>query len=188
MIEFNTKNPELNTKKIKMSPHAYARAAERFNKRNKEEALGHFRGILRQAQKIGETTCEKGNRTILYAYQRHAVYLSLDLTTIITVNRFENTTYEPIKDKMVSIHRKEFNKLERQERSTEKKLKLLQLESAIEIAQLNYRSIKTRSQNVKKECSYRIEELEAQLKNMEEELHKIKSSKRQVARSMVSVL
>jgi hypothetical protein len=187
-VEKGSINPELKTSSISMTEHAFKRAAERFNQKTKNEALGYFRSILKQAQWIGNVVAEDGNESILYAYQRQAVYLSPDLTRIITVNHYESVTYEPIKDKISQLHRKEFDKVEKVEKSQTRKLDVLKLQTAIELAQLNYRRAMTRSETVKTLCEQRIAVITNELEIKEQEINELKSVRRQIARSLVSVI
>jgi hypothetical protein len=189
MPESKTNNsPKLDVSKVKMNEHAYERAAERFNLTNKNEALAYFRGVLKKATCIGETICSKGNPAILYAHHHVAIYLSLDLTTIYTVNKFDTVSFEPLKNKIYQLHRKEFNKLDRTIKCKISRLKMYKLESAIELAQLEYRRIKTRSQNVRDCSNKRIEEIREQIKKMELEIINLQSDKRALSKSMVAVV
>lgn len=179
---------DLDVKKITMTEHAYQRAKERFNMPDRSHALNHFRVTLKLAKKVGQTIVDDGTETILYAHGRTAVYLSLDLKTIITVNKFEYVSYQPIKDKVEALHRKEFKKLERIEKSKIRKLNDIKLKYAIEIAQLNYRQKRTRSNQVREYCESRKKEINIMFAEFEKEISEIQSNKRQIARSMVAVL
>lgn len=188
IVEVNTKNPELKTKKIHMSDHAYQRMSERFGIKEKTQALGRVREWLREGHKVGLVTDENGKDAILYAFGRNAVYLSLDLSTVLTVKREEHVTYKPIKNRLYEMHRKEFNKLDRLEKRKIKRKNLEQLRVNAEISHLEYRKAKTRSENVRVYCDTRIAELKNYINKLKNEIRSIKAEKNQVANSMVSIL
>lgn len=186
--EFNSLNPELHTNKITMTEHAYEKAYERLGLKNKNEALGTIRGMLRRGTKIGRVTSEEGEEAVLYACEKVGIFLDLKLSKVVTVYKREGITYEPLKHKVIELHRKEFNKLDRLERTKQKFLRLEKLRINVELSQLEYRIAKTRSLNVKEECVERVRELKEYISSIEKELEKIKTEKRKVARSMISVL
>lgn len=186
--EFNTQNLELHTHKIVMSDHAYQRAAERFKKKNKIEALGYFRNLLRQAKRIGKVYSEDKKPAILYVINKISIYLSEDLTTIITVNIHDEFTYKPLKTKIIELTSKEFQKLDRLERSKLRKLHIFKLEANVEIARLNLQMETTKSEKIKNECQNKIKLINDLIKQKEEELDNIISAKRQIAKSLASLL
>lgn len=187
MAELNNKNPELETKKIQLSDHAYKRVRERLGYKDKDVALGQIRGMLRQAKRIGTVYGEDGNEGIYYAFNKVGIVLSPDLKCVITIKKTEEVT-EPLKSKVLALHRKEFNKLDRIEKSKAKKLIIEKLRIDSEIAQLRYRKVKTRSKNVKKCCEEKINQLLNEIIQLEDEIKNIQSLKRKIANSMASVI
>lgn len=179
---------ELNYKKVKITEHAYKRASDRLGLTNRNHATGQIRSILKNAQRIGLIVSEDGNESILYALNRIAIYLSTDLQRVITVNRFENITYVPVKQKVKEIHEKELRKLDKVISSKTKYTKIIKAELGIEIANLSYRLIKTRSQSVKMACEARIKAIREYIKQLDDEVSQVQNAKRQLARSMVSVI
>lgn len=180
----------MNVKKVVLTEHAYRRAIERFGlkRTDKQSVLCYCRSLLGKAKRIGVVTAENGNESVLYAGDRHAFYLSLDEQRIVTVNKHEHVTFVPIKEKLRLLHEKEIRKLERKERSLQKKIELAKLEAEIEIAELRLRIHKTRSQAVKMACKAKINAIEQTLNDMNDELNDIKALKRQVAKSMISIM
>jgi hypothetical protein len=175
---------------VQMTDHAYQRAVERFNmaEDNKKHILNYFKSILKDARLIGEVICEKGNKSILYANRRIAIYLSPDLKKIYTVNKFESVTYEPIKNIVSEILAKEIRKLTRVENARVKKLELIKVESEVDIAELRCRAFKTKSPSVKVACKARIKAIEEYIDELENEIQLMQITKRSMARSMVAVV
>lgn len=182
--------PELKVGDVNLSDHAYERAKERLNhaRSDKSFILNDLRGKLKYAKCLGEIISEKGNRAVLYAEGRTAIYLSPDLKTIVTVNRFENITHDSLKCKVKEIHEKELRKLRRRERCLEKRNEIEVLKLNLEFTQLDLRIHKTRSAAVKKQCRDKKKEIEQQLWSMENELKKVKDEIRRVSQSLVSIL
>ncbi|MGM7720695.1 hypothetical protein [Metabacillus sp. Hm71] len=172
---------------IILSDHAYKRAKERFNM-NDSTAQGYFKSILNKATRIGIQKDEQGNNSVLYAHGRIAIYLSPDLTEIKTVLKQESVTYEPIKSKVAELHAKEIRKLERAEKAKLKKLETEELQVAYEISKAKLRMHKTRSESVRSACSAYIKGLEQYIEQLKNEIITIQENKRQVCRSMVSVI
>lgn len=180
----------MNVKKVVLTDHAYQRAIERFGLKvkDRQSVLGYCRSLLGKAKRIGVVTSEDGNEAVLYAGDRHAFFLTLDEQKIVTVSRHEHVTFKPIKEKLALLHEKEIRKLERKEHALQKKIELAKLEAQVEIAELKLRIHKTRSEAVKNACQAKIKAIEQTLEEMNKELNEIKSLKRQVAKSMVSIL
>lgn len=170
-----------------MTSHALKRSKERFNHDN-DAALKYFRSVLRNAKKIGETTCSKGKKSTLYAHGRIAIYVSMDKTTIHTVNKFEQITYSPLKCKIANLAEKEFNKLNRQLSRKTKRLAEFKLEAQLEISQCELRKYRSRSVAVKNVCAARINAINERLVEFKNEITDLQSEIRQVSRSMVAVI
>ncbi|MFL1672660.1 hypothetical protein [Paenibacillus dendritiformis] len=187
IAEYNSKRPELKTNQISLSDHAHLRMQERFGIKNKNEAVGKVREWLRESERIGQISCIDGSESVLYAYNKAAIFLTLDLRTVKTVVKIENISLR-FKDKVISLHKKELDTLSRLEKSKKKKLKLERLRINVDIAQLEYRAAKTRSKNVRFQCKNQIKSLNEYITNLENELNKIKDQKRDVAKSMVAIL
>lgn len=173
--------------KIKMTPHALKRAKERFNM-DQSIAQGYFKGLLPKAKRIGLQTAKDGGQSILYANGRVGIYVSTDHKEIKTVLKQDVVSFEPIKAKVAELHAKEFRKLTRKENAQEKRLQDSIFEVNAEVASLELRKHKTRSQAVKIACQAKINALKIHINEMKEELAHLKDVKRQIARSMISVV
>lgn len=179
---------EVDVTQVKFSNHAIMRAKERFNK-NQKEAIPYFRSVLKQAKYIGVIEDSDNNRSgQLFAYKRMAIHLSMDCKTVLTVYKADTVTYEPLKDKVMELHKKKFNHCVIKERAKQKRLEQLKLESEVEIAECKLRQHKTRSIAVKNACAARINAIKQSLVEYQHEIDEIQIEKRRVARSMISVM
>jgi gamma-glutamylcyclotransferase (GGCT)/AIG2-like uncharacterized protein YtfP len=174
---------------IKMSTHANSRANQRFNL-SKTEALECFRDTLKKARYLGVVSDKYGSEGKLYTINKIAIITTLDLAEIKTVYRREDVTikYEPIRKKMCEFHDKELRKLNRRESSMVKKLELLKLETQVEIAQLNLRLHKTRSQAVKNVCKARANAINERIHEIESEINQIRKDRNTITKSIIAVI
>jgi hypothetical protein len=181
---------QLKVGEVGLSDHGYERAVERLELKYKDRnsVLGFLRKVLKEAICLGEVLDEDENWSVLYAKNRIAIYLSLDLKTIITVNRFENVTFEPIKEKLKGLCEKELRKLRRKERCLVRRNERELLKCKVELAELDLRAYKTRSNNVRKQCKERKKEIEKYIADMEKELKNVRDTIRRVSKSLVSVI
>lgn len=186
-MEFNSMNPELNTKQISLSEHAFTRCKERLNLKDKNSALGTIRGYLRKSKRIGQVTSEDGKPSILYTYQSVGIYLSMDLQEVRTVVKHDRLRYSPLRQKVFEMYHKEFRKLGRSEKARIKKLEIAKLEADCEISDLKLRIHKTRSQAVKAACQAHINAIQQHLDDLSNEIKEIQDAKRQVAKSLVFI-
>lgn len=183
-----SKNPELSVNKITLSEHALKRVNERLGIKDTKTAVKTIRNTLKQAKRIGVVQDKKGEESVLYAYDGLAIYLTLDLTKVKTVIQRTELNYQPIREKVVELHKKELRKVERIEQMKKKRLRLEKLRINIELARLEYRKETTRSKNVKAQCDKEIKEYKSYIKSLESELDKISTQKKMIAHSLVSVI
>lgn len=172
---------------VKMTDHSFKRAQERYNMDSKN-SLSYFRSQLKHAKRIGLQRAEDGSESVLYANGRNAIYVTPDLKFIKTVDRHQSVTYEPIKAKVAELHAKEIRKIERAEKARLKKLENEELKANVEIANARLRMHKSRSQSVKVACAAYIKGIEQYIGQLKNEIEELQASKRQICRSMVSVV
>jgi hypothetical protein len=179
---------ELDIKSVKMSDHAIKRANQRFNIDSKR-ALSYFRSVLEKANYVGIIEDSENNKPgQLFAYNRIAIHLSMDCKTILTVYKADTVTYDPLKNKVLELHKKKFNHCTIKERALQKRLDQLKLESQVEIAQCKLRKYKTKSQAVKLACDARIKAIEISIQEYILDIQNLQTEKRRIARSMISVM
>jgi hypothetical protein len=179
---------EIDVSQVTMSQHAIKRAKERFNIEPKR-ASSYFRSVLEKAKYVGVIEDSENHKSgRLFAFNRIAIHLSMDCKTIMTVYKADTVTYDPLKDKVLELHKKKFNHCVITERAKQKRLEQLKLESEVEIAQCQLRGYKTKSIAVKNACEARILAIKQSLVEYQHEIDEIQVEKRRVARSMISVM
>lgn len=178
----------LNVDRMSIRRHAQHRAIVRFNRASKKDARGYIRSTLRNAVFVGETTCDKGNPGLLFAYHRHGIVVSPDRREVITVIKLESVTYEPLKAQVRELHAKEYRKFDRKERALRKRLELIKAEADVEIAELRLMALKTNSIPRRLACKARINAINEYIRELEEEIKEITDEKRRVTKSQASVM
>jgi hypothetical protein len=178
----------INVNKISMSDHAFKRADQRFGITDRSKALSEFRQKLKHAKIIGTVKDDYGNDCYLYGAGKTAIVIATDEPLIITVYRQDGITYDPLKRKVAELHAKEFRKLQRTEIARVRRLETVKLEADLEIAECKYRIHKTRSASVRIACQGRINAVNMHVCELENEIKQIQSTKKSVAKSMISVI
>jgi hypothetical protein len=178
---------EVDVKNLKFTDHALQRAKERFNK-NGKDAQSYFRSVLEKAKYVGVIEDEHSHPCQLFAFNKIAIILSIDFKRVVTVYKADTVTYDPLKDKVLELHKKKFNHYSIKERALQKRLDQLKLESQVEIAQCKLRKYKTKSDAVKIACDARIKAIEQTIQEYILDIQNLQTEKRRVARSMISVM
>lgn len=203
----------LNIKKIKIEEHAVKRAIQRFKRKDKSDALNFCKSVLGSSKYIGETTCDRGNKAHMFVSVNNKVqiYLSLDLTKIITVidskeKSFivydkENVNTEPsenhifskmkeipLQDKLVKLYQTEFKKHDRLEKKMSKEFLEFKLTKELEMAQLNLLAYKTRSKNIKADALEKVKQIQNAINLNFNELKKISDDKRKISKVLASLI
>lgn len=178
----------LNVDHMKISNHAIRHAQRRFNRSSRKDAEGYIRSILRRSEFVGETVDDDGRSAYMFAYGRHAIVVSLDHKTVLTIQRFESVTYDPLKEKIRELHAKEYRKLDRKERALKNRFELIKAEADVELAELRLNALKTRSTARRLACRARINAINDYIRELESEIKTVADEKRRVARSQVSVM
>lgn len=174
--------------RITLTNHALERAAERLGIQNNAHATGFFREKLRDATRVGETLSRDGNESILYANDGVGMHLSPDLEKVITVCIYNPLLYDPIKDKVKFLYDKELRKISRAERAKMRRMNYIKAELQIELAELNLRSLRTRSQAVRDSCQARTNAIQYHLQELEREVKLIQNSKRQLSKVLSTLV
>jgi hypothetical protein len=179
---------EIDTSKLIMTQHSLDRAKERFNMDN-STASKYFISRLSEASYIGIIDDEESEKqSHLFAVGRTAIHISLDLIHVLTVYKSEKVTYDPLKEKVLELHRKKFNRYSITEKAKQKRLHQIKLECDVEVSNLKLRIHKTKSPSVKMACEARILGIRQTINEYEREIVSIQTEKRRIARSMISVI
>lgn len=181
--------PKLEMKKVRLSTHAFERVAERFNIKEKEQAVTFVKSRLANSKYIGVVADKEGEMSHMYTYEKVAIYVNLELSAVKSVVELDtHGHYNGLKDKIVKMYEKEFRKCDRVERSRLKLLEYIKVKSEADIAMLKYRKYKTRSIHIKTECDNTIISLSDNLVKLQDEIKQIQLNKREIARAIATVL
>jgi hypothetical protein len=182
---------KLNLDNLQISTHAQQRAIERCKLDNTKlkEVNRYIRRNLSLAEYVGKVSSSDGTESELFVNGSVCFHLSLDQSVVKTVIKIDNKVpFSPITDKVKCLVHKEFRKLDRAEKARIKKLELFKRESDAEISYLKLREYKSRSQAVKFSCQGRIAALELRKQELENQLIQIKTDKRQVVKTLLTVI
>lgn len=197
MIKNEQVKENLYVKGIKLSNHAFERMNQHFGVENLATATRIVKEMLSKATRIGSVLAYDGRINVLYAYQQTAFFLSPDLKTVVTVNKYDEVSYKPILNKvqgnidkklLIDLHLKHLEEVEAQEQEQIKKM--LAIEAKVREANESYvtllhivRGGKGRKKNIKS----LISEQNLQLKQEGWKLFNIKVKKRHIAKSLVAL-
>lgn len=173
-------------KNLELSVHAFERMQERFPNysKNKKAATDYIRSLMKQTSYIGLVPDKHGSDSHMYVYNKSiAIHIAQDsglVTTVYNIDR-DNREYIGFRDKVSDLYKKEFRKIHRLELTKRKKNVFSKAKNEAEIAALKYKSLITRSQNVKNDCERRIAELKNEILLEESEVKGLQDLKRNVA-------
>ncbi|WP_372011354.1 hypothetical protein NBRC13296_12360 [Paenibacillus chitinolyticus] len=205
----------INFKKLDIEDHAVQRAIERFNRKDRSDALNFCKSLLGNSRYIGQTTCERGNQAHMFVSpNKIEIYLTIDLGQIKTLmsvkekkhivydkikneesnvegcpeNIFSNVEEIPLQDKLIKLYQREFKKYDRQEKKLNKEFTEFRFIKSIEIAELNYRIYKCKSLKLRNSLSETLRAIEQTLAEMVLGLKKVQDDKRKIAKALSSLL
>jgi hypothetical protein len=201
MIEM-LKNEEvkenLYVKGIKLSSHALERMEQHFSVKNSATATKMMKDMLSKAKRIGAVLAYDGRINVLYAYDGTAIYLSPNLKTVVTINRYSDVTYKPIeeatmgkilaKEELIDLHMQYLSNIEQEEKEQIKKM--LELDSQVNEATKQYQLILNvgKGASRKKKVREMISEQNFILKQEGRKLFNLKVEKRHICKSLVALI
>lgn len=199
MIEM-MKNEQVKTnlyvKAIKLSAHALARMEQHFEVSNLATATKMVKDMLRHAVRIGTVLSYDGRINVLYAYRQTAFFLSPDLKTVVTVNKFQKVSYKPLmkfakegidRDVLLEMHSNLLREIEQKE---EEQMRLiLSIEQKVREAndQCTTMLKLIKGGGRKRNIKQLISEQNHQLKMEGRKLFELKIKKRHLCKSIVSL-
>lgn len=127
----------LYVKGVKLSNHAFKRMRQHFGTKDMVTATRLMKEMLSKAVRISCIISYEGRICVLYAYNQTAFYLSPDLKTVVTVNRYFETRVPELnkvqkivdKDTLIQLHLKHLEKIEEKEKA--QTAKILQIERKV---------------------------------------------------------
>lgn len=173
---------------LTVSNHAYRRINERLKISDKKEVAEYIANHLKNARYVGIVPADDGNESHLYSYNGIGVHVSLDFTNINTVieyrEQFMHELFKEVEDlqrKIIDLQLKEMRKLTRKRKSAKKKKIENKLDLQVELAELERKMFKTKSEKVKERCLTRIEEINKIIDKQENEVATIETKIRKLS-------
>jgi hypothetical protein len=199
MIKNEEVKDNLYVKGIKLSSHALERMEEHFGISNVATATKMIKDMLSKAKRIGSVLAYDGRINVLYAYDKTAIFLSPNLKTVVTINRYADVTYKPImkdvdkdsidKQSLIELHFKHLSEIERQEEQQIKRM--LEIDSLVNEANQQYQlilDVGSRGKGRRKQVKGLISDQNLMLKQEGRKLFNIKVEKRHICKSLVSLM
>ncbi|MEJ3719290.1 hypothetical protein WGM54_14820 [Paenibacillus polymyxa] len=176
----------IDTKNIELTAHAFERVQERFEDygKNKKMATDYVKKLLKSSEYIGLISDKDGVDADFYVYNNEiAILIRPNTTMVATIYSIDRDNRQSIgfRNKVVELYKKELRKIHRLEIARRRKTEVLEAKNEAEIAALKYKRLRTRSENVKKECNNIIANLHNEIWNMKKEIKDIQAQKRNIA-------
>lgn len=186
----------LYVKAVKLSAHAFKRFQELFNITSEATANKMVKEMLKKATRIGAVLAYDGRVNVMYAVDQMAIFLSPDLKTVVTVNKYEedDVGYKPIvnkklsRDKIIDLHFKYISEIENQEEKFQKKMMNIETNVSEAISLYENILIHGKGYSRKREIKKMISEQNLMLKEEGWKLFNLKVKKRHICKSLASIL
>lgn len=196
MIKHEEVKKNLYVKGIKLSTHAFERMQQHFECADIAVATRTAKEMLKHAVRIGTVLAYDGRINVLYAYRQTAFFLSPDLKTVVTVNKFQEVSYKPLlkkvregldREAIIELH---FDYLREIERKEEELMRLIlsieqKVREATEQCAMMLRVV--RGGGRKKNIKQIISEQNHHLKMEGRKLFELKIEKRHLCKSLVAL-
>jgi DNA repair exonuclease SbcCD nuclease subunit len=162
--------------KLTISNHALDEAVKKFGRQHKL-AEGWIRSNFSQAKYIGMVLDDEAAKECrLFSHQRICFILATETDHVITVYPRRHAT-PTLTSKINAIIEKEVRKAERKVRAVLNRNTLIKADVKVEIAELERRIVRTKSQSVKSACQARINALNEYLSEITTEEGNVKKEK-----------
>lgn len=196
MIKNEEVKENLYAKNIKVSHHAYVRLKEHYDADNLAKATKVARDMLSHASRIGTVLSYDGRINVLYAYRQTAFFLSPDLKTLVTVNKYPVVTYRQLLHKvregvdreyLLELHFNLLREFEAREQEQSKKILMIEQRVRETTAQCVSMLGLVRGGGRKSGIKRIISEYNHQLKFEGKKLFELKIEKRHLCKSLVAL-
>jgi hypothetical protein len=196
MIKNEEVRENLYVKAVKLSTHAFLRMQEHFNAGSLATASKMAKDMLKHAVRIGTVLAYDGRINVLYAYRQTAFFLSPDLKTLVTVNKYNDVTYRPLlqhiyegidRETLIDLHFGYLREIELEEQAQMQRI--LTIEEKVRTATAQCASLLelVRGRGRKYNIKQLISDQNFQLKQEGRKLFELKTEKRHVCKSLVSL-
>lgn len=176
---------------IHITNHAYRRIKERLKISHKPTVDKTIREYLKNAIFVGSVVANDGNESLCYSYNSIGIYLEPTKERVVTVKDHElhNLGYalqhiSDIKEIILEAQLKKMKQLNRRHKKLSRVGKEVVLDYNVEIAELERRAFKTKSESVRISCNMRVEELKKHMELHAEEIKSIEKEMRMLSKSI----
>lgn len=179
---------------LQFSDHAYRRIKERLDIRTKKVQEETLKDYLINSVYVGFVVAEDGNESYLYAYNGIGIYLNPKKEKLVTVKDYEKkrlvsaiSIMDDMKQAVIDIQKKKMKQLNRKHKKLTTQIMEDNLNYAVEIAELDRKIFKTKSEKVKEKYVNRREEL-ISLSNVDKsEVLELESNMRILSKGIVGI-
>lgn len=206
MIKSEEVKDNLYVKAVKLSIHAFKRFKDIYpDVNNLATANKIVKDMLKSATRIGSVLSYDGRINVLYAFDKHAIFLSPDLKTVVTINQYKDISYQPIirklgisgvknfsREDLIEVHQEHIRNIEIAE--SKQVEKMLVIERNVREAREMYEGLlaiykkkKTANAKAKSQLKSLIAQRNLELKMEGWKLFDIKVKKRHICKSLVSL-
>lgn len=199
MIEM-MKNEKVKTnlyvKAVKLSEHAFRRVRRHLGIFNLATANKTVKEMLQKAVRIGTILSKEGRINVMYVYNQIAFFLSPDLKTVVTVNKFTQTTWrfgkefkgeDVSKEELIERHWAVLREMEAEEDQMIQFILAIEAKVSDAKSQFSSHLGYLKKNKHRYEITKTISEQNMQLKNEARKLFRLKSEKRRLCKSLASL-
>lgn len=194
---------KIDYKKMKVSRHARARVLE-YCKCNSNGVEKRIKWLLQRSKRIGEQLSFDGRINILFVYKQYAIYMSPNLECVVTVHKFQNISYNPIRiilpqlqekfkgeelrQELVRLHKDAWHDIEVREHEQLKRV--LEIDNEVNNQFKRLKELRTgySPKHYTKYIKTRIQEERTKLVTEGKKLFDLKLEKRHIGKSITAVM
>jgi hypothetical protein len=176
---------------ITIGEHCLKRIRERMGIKDTIEARRTIKDYLKKAKFIGLTPSSDGGESYLYSYMGVGIHVSTDYRNVKTVVNYNADyvhrmfkTLDHVKASIVETHEKEMRKLTRRRKSLLKKDVEKRLDFNVELAELERKIYRTKSEKSKETYIKRKQEILMELNSYTSEKEEIETQMRTLSGAM----
>lgn len=174
--------------KITVTQHAIDEAVKDFRV-PRQTAEEWVRSTFRKSRFIANIISAEGKPCRLFGHHRIALVLDATENVVITVYpRHPNNSVTSITRKVDEMLARELRRAERKETRLERIIRLTKAELTVEIAQLELRLLRARSESTKLACQARINAINEYFAQLDADLLATKKEKSAVAKTVVAYI
>lgn len=179
---------------LKFTEHAIKRIRERMDLHTRNVAEATIRDYLINADFVGTVIAEDGNESLCYVHNRIGIYLEPTKQRVITVYDYEVGQFEylinhmdDIKKAVIEVQKKKMKQLNQKHRRIARKAVENKYDFAVEIAELDRKIFKTKSDKVREKYQKRKDELVSLMEEEHKSVLAIEKDMRMLSKGICAV-